>query len=152
MTVCHIRFLKFLVIKRLSSNISANDHTNLPSSLSLSLDRKHFVPPALSEGFSEILQVHFVPDFKDSQSETLFRQFSEGWLDCWFSHTFDFHVRTETKDTDGRRWSSWGVRSNQQTTDIEKHSELVSKTITISTDGLIGEWAPHCHLHSVDMS
>lgn len=37
MTVCHIRFLKFLVIKRLSSNISANDHTNLPSSLSLSL-------------------------------------------------------------------------------------------------------------------
>uniref|UniRef100_A0A671TI32 Polynucleotide kinase 3'-phosphatase n=1 Tax=Sparus aurata TaxID=8175 RepID=A0A671TI32_SPAAU len=40
--------------------------------------KKHFVPPALSEGFSEILQVHFVPDFKDSQSETLFRQFSEG--------------------------------------------------------------------------
>ncbi|XP_044057276.1 bifunctional polynucleotide phosphatase/kinase [Siniperca chuatsi] len=42
--------------------------------------KKHFVAPALSEGFSEILQVHFVPNFtaKDSQSEILFRQFSEG--------------------------------------------------------------------------
>uniref|UniRef100_A0A8P4KGI4 PNK FHA domain-containing protein n=1 Tax=Dicentrarchus labrax TaxID=13489 RepID=A0A8P4KGI4_DICLA len=40
--------------------------------------KKHFVAPALSEGFSEILQIHFVPKFKDSQSETLFRQFSEG--------------------------------------------------------------------------
>ncbi|XP_029301613.1 bifunctional polynucleotide phosphatase/kinase [Cottoperca gobio] len=40
--------------------------------------KKHFVAPALPEGFSEILQMHFVPNFKDSQSETLFRQFSEG--------------------------------------------------------------------------
>ncbi|XP_071753338.2 bifunctional polynucleotide phosphatase/kinase [Centroberyx gerrardi] len=40
--------------------------------------KKHFVAPDLSEGFSEILQIHFVPNFKDSQSETLFRQFSEG--------------------------------------------------------------------------
>ncbi|KAF6722400.1 Bifunctional polynucleotide phosphatase/kinase [Oryzias melastigma] len=40
--------------------------------------KKHFVAPALSEGFSEILQIHFVPDFKDRQSEVLFRQFSEG--------------------------------------------------------------------------
>uniref|UniRef100_UPI0037E83D1F bifunctional polynucleotide phosphatase/kinase n=1 Tax=Semicossyphus pulcher TaxID=241346 RepID=UPI0037E83D1F len=40
--------------------------------------KKHFVAPALSEGFSEILQIHFVPTFKDSQSEILFRQFSEG--------------------------------------------------------------------------
>ncbi|CAJ1066155.1 bifunctional polynucleotide phosphatase/kinase [Xyrichtys novacula] len=40
--------------------------------------KKHFVAPSLSEGFSEILQIHFVPNFKDSQSETLFRQFSEG--------------------------------------------------------------------------
>uniref|UniRef100_A0A3Q0RVC7 Polynucleotide kinase 3'-phosphatase n=1 Tax=Amphilophus citrinellus TaxID=61819 RepID=A0A3Q0RVC7_AMPCI len=40
--------------------------------------KKHFKPPALSEGFSEILQIHFVPNFKDEQSETLFRQFSEG--------------------------------------------------------------------------
>ncbi|XP_073343188.1 bifunctional polynucleotide phosphatase/kinase [Pagrus major] len=40
--------------------------------------KKHFVPPAISEGFSEILQIHFVPNFKDSESETLFRQFSEG--------------------------------------------------------------------------
>lgn len=54
--------------------------------LSLSLYRKHFVAPALSEGFTEILQIHFVPNFKDSESETLFRQFSEGWLDRCFSH------------------------------------------------------------------
>ncbi|XP_040027999.2 bifunctional polynucleotide phosphatase/kinase [Gasterosteus aculeatus] len=40
--------------------------------------KKHFVAPALDEGFSEILQIHFVPNFKDSQSETLYRQFSEG--------------------------------------------------------------------------
>lgn len=40
--------------------------------------KKHFVAPALSEGFTEILQIHFVPDFKDSESETLFQQFSEG--------------------------------------------------------------------------
>ncbi|XP_028275302.1 bifunctional polynucleotide phosphatase/kinase [Parambassis ranga] len=40
--------------------------------------KKHFVAPALSEGFSEILQIHFVPHFKDTQSEVLFRQFSEG--------------------------------------------------------------------------
>uniref|UniRef100_A0A3Q4G664 Polynucleotide kinase 3'-phosphatase n=1 Tax=Neolamprologus brichardi TaxID=32507 RepID=A0A3Q4G664_NEOBR len=40
--------------------------------------KKHFQAPALSEGFSEILQIHFVPSFKDEQSETLFRQFSEG--------------------------------------------------------------------------
>lgn len=40
--------------------------------------KKHFVAPTLSEGFSEILQIHFVPNFKDSESESLFRQFSEG--------------------------------------------------------------------------
>ncbi|XP_070827163.1 bifunctional polynucleotide phosphatase/kinase [Chaetodon trifascialis] len=40
--------------------------------------KKHFVAPALAEGFSAILQIHFVPKFEDSQSETLFRQFSEG--------------------------------------------------------------------------
>uniref|UniRef100_A0A669ELR8 Polynucleotide kinase 3'-phosphatase n=1 Tax=Oreochromis niloticus TaxID=8128 RepID=A0A669ELR8_ORENI len=40
--------------------------------------KKHFQAPALSEGFSEILQIHFVPSFKDKESETLFRQFSEG--------------------------------------------------------------------------
>ena len=42
------------------------------------LNRKHHVAPELSEGFSEILQINFVPDFKDSQSESLFRLFSEG--------------------------------------------------------------------------
>ncbi|XP_045928729.1 bifunctional polynucleotide phosphatase/kinase isoform X2 [Micropterus dolomieu] len=40
--------------------------------------KKHFVAPALSEGFSEILQIHFVPKFKDILLEILFRQFSEG--------------------------------------------------------------------------
>ncbi|XP_077422175.1 bifunctional polynucleotide phosphatase/kinase isoform X2 [Vanacampus margaritifer] len=40
--------------------------------------KKHFVAPTLSEGFSEILSIHFVPNFKDRQSEILFRQFSEG--------------------------------------------------------------------------
>ncbi|XP_032446323.1 bifunctional polynucleotide phosphatase/kinase isoform X1 [Xiphophorus hellerii] len=40
--------------------------------------KKNFVAPNLSEGFSEILQIHFVPHFQDRQSETLFRQFSEG--------------------------------------------------------------------------
>ncbi|XP_061574971.1 bifunctional polynucleotide phosphatase/kinase [Cololabis saira] len=40
--------------------------------------KKQFVAPALSEGFSQILQVHFVPSFSDSQSESLFRLFSEG--------------------------------------------------------------------------
>uniref|UniRef100_A0A8C7SN89 PNK FHA domain-containing protein n=1 Tax=Oncorhynchus mykiss TaxID=8022 RepID=A0A8C7SN89_ONCMY len=40
--------------------------------------KKKFVAPSLSEGFSEILQIHFVPTFTDSQSEALFRQFSEG--------------------------------------------------------------------------
>ncbi|KAL0972774.1 hypothetical protein UPYG_G00194590 [Umbra pygmaea] len=40
--------------------------------------KKKFVAPSLSEGFSEILQIHFVPNFTDSQSEALFRQFSEG--------------------------------------------------------------------------
>ncbi|CAM4551379.1 unnamed protein product [Leuciscus chuanchicus] len=32
----------------------------------------------LSEGFSEILQINFVPSFSDKRSEFLFRQFSEG--------------------------------------------------------------------------
>ncbi|KAM6932889.1 bifunctional polynucleotide phosphatase/kinase-like [Xenentodon cancila] len=40
--------------------------------------KKQFVAPALSEGFSQILQIHFVPNFNDGQCETLFRQFSEG--------------------------------------------------------------------------
>ncbi|CAL1571153.1 unnamed protein product [Knipowitschia caucasica] len=40
--------------------------------------KKHFVAPTLSEGFSEILKVHFVPNFKDPESEALFRMFSEG--------------------------------------------------------------------------
>lgn len=53
--------------------------------------------PALSEGFSEILQIHFVPKFKDSQLETLFKQFSEGWLDSWLSNISDFSIDTDTE-------------------------------------------------------
>ncbi|KAF4103940.1 bifunctional polynucleotide phosphatase/kinase [Onychostoma macrolepis] len=40
--------------------------------------KKKFVAPGLSEGFSEILQIHFVPNFSEKRSEFLFRQFSEG--------------------------------------------------------------------------
>ncbi|XP_066567814.1 bifunctional polynucleotide phosphatase/kinase isoform X1 [Amia ocellicauda] len=40
--------------------------------------KSKFVAPSLSEGFSQILQIHFVPKFPDSQSEALYRQFSEG--------------------------------------------------------------------------
>uniref|UniRef100_A0AAY4CB45 PNK FHA domain-containing protein n=1 Tax=Denticeps clupeoides TaxID=299321 RepID=A0AAY4CB45_9TELE len=40
--------------------------------------KNKFVTPTLSEGFSEILQIHFVPNFADSQLEALYRQFSEG--------------------------------------------------------------------------
>lgn len=70
----------------------------------LSLSRKHFVAPALSEGFSEILQIHFVPNFKDSQSETMYRQFSEGWLDSWLSKALLRQKSTR----------SWSVRLKQQ--------------------------------------
>ncbi|KAJ8403752.1 hypothetical protein AAFF_G00346200 [Aldrovandia affinis] len=40
--------------------------------------KNKFATPSLSEGFSEILQIYFVPKFPDRQSEDLFRQFSEG--------------------------------------------------------------------------
>ncbi|XP_073779297.1 bifunctional polynucleotide phosphatase/kinase isoform X2 [Danio rerio] len=40
--------------------------------------KKKFVVPSLSEGFSEVLQIHFVPSFSDKRSEFLFKQFSEG--------------------------------------------------------------------------
>uniref|UniRef100_A0A9J8BE69 Polynucleotide kinase 3'-phosphatase n=1 Tax=Cyprinus carpio carpio TaxID=630221 RepID=A0A9J8BE69_CYPCA len=40
--------------------------------------QKKFVEPSLSEGFSEILQINFVPSFSEKRSEFLFRQFSEG--------------------------------------------------------------------------
>nr|XP_034990633.1 bifunctional polynucleotide phosphatase/kinase isoform X2 [Zootoca vivipara] len=40
--------------------------------------KNKFVEPSLDEGFSEILKIHFVPQFSDSQLESLYRQFSEG--------------------------------------------------------------------------
>ncbi|KAH0626688.1 hypothetical protein JD844_001795 [Phrynosoma platyrhinos] len=40
--------------------------------------KSKYVAPSLEEGFSEILKIHFVPTFTDSQMESLYRQFSEG--------------------------------------------------------------------------
>ncbi|KAL4647390.1 bifunctional polynucleotide phosphatase/kinase isoform X1 [Arapaima gigas] len=40
--------------------------------------KNKFVEPSLSEGFSQILKVHFVPGFQDGKSEALYKQFSEG--------------------------------------------------------------------------
>ncbi|XP_061444616.1 bifunctional polynucleotide phosphatase/kinase isoform X2 [Rhineura floridana] len=40
--------------------------------------KNKYVEPALEEGFSEILKIHFVPQFTDSQLESLYRQFTEG--------------------------------------------------------------------------
>ncbi|XP_006274927.2 bifunctional polynucleotide phosphatase/kinase isoform X1 [Alligator mississippiensis] len=40
--------------------------------------KSKFVAPALSEGFSQILQVHFVPRFPDARLAALYRQFSDG--------------------------------------------------------------------------
>uniref|UniRef100_A0A4W5M2X5 Polynucleotide kinase 3'-phosphatase n=1 Tax=Hucho hucho TaxID=62062 RepID=A0A4W5M2X5_9TELE len=63
---------------RMSCKINACMKVFAHSEQTFSSRRKKFVAPSLSEGFSEILQVHFVPTFTDSQSEALFRQFSEG--------------------------------------------------------------------------
>jgi bifunctional polynucleotide phosphatase/kinase len=62
----------------MSCKINACLNVFAHSEQTFSPHRKKFVPPSLSEGFSEILQIHFVPTFTDSQSEALFRQFSEG--------------------------------------------------------------------------
>ncbi|XP_042332183.1 bifunctional polynucleotide phosphatase/kinase isoform X2 [Sceloporus undulatus] len=40
--------------------------------------KSKYMAPSLEEGFSEILKIHFVPKFTDSQMESLYRQFSEG--------------------------------------------------------------------------
>ncbi|XP_003222735.1 bifunctional polynucleotide phosphatase/kinase [Anolis carolinensis] len=40
--------------------------------------KSKYVEPSLEEGFSEILKIHFVPQFADSQKESLYRLFSEG--------------------------------------------------------------------------
>ncbi|CAH2318932.1 bifunctional polynucleotide phosphatase kinase [Pelobates cultripes] len=40
--------------------------------------KSKFVAPSVSEGFSEIVKIHFVPRFKDALEESLYRQFSEG--------------------------------------------------------------------------
>lgn len=40
--------------------------------------KSKFVAPSLSEGFSEILKINFVPNFKDPELKSMFEQFSEG--------------------------------------------------------------------------
>ncbi|XP_063157007.1 bifunctional polynucleotide phosphatase/kinase isoform X2 [Candoia aspera] len=40
--------------------------------------KSKYVEPSLEEGFSEILKINFVPQFTDSELESLYRQFSEG--------------------------------------------------------------------------
>lgn len=81
---CHCIFCSYIGSKRFIGFLFLLHFCFIPAfwrSVSSSApNRKHFVAPALSEGFSEILQIHFVPNFKDRQSEVLFRQFSEGWL------------------------------------------------------------------------
>ncbi|XP_056612979.1 bifunctional polynucleotide phosphatase/kinase [Triplophysa dalaica] len=56
---------------------SATSHVHVNDMLIHSYKKK-LVPPSLSEGFSEILQIHIVPSFSDKRSEFLFMQFSEG--------------------------------------------------------------------------
>ncbi|XP_071966339.1 bifunctional polynucleotide phosphatase/kinase isoform X2 [Engystomops pustulosus] len=40
--------------------------------------KSKYVAPTLSEGFSEILKINFVPNFKDPDLKALYQQFSEG--------------------------------------------------------------------------
>ncbi|XP_069598376.1 bifunctional polynucleotide phosphatase/kinase [Ranitomeya imitator] len=40
--------------------------------------KSKFVAPSLTEGFSEILKINFVPNFKDPDLKALYQQFSEG--------------------------------------------------------------------------
>ncbi|XP_075771999.1 bifunctional polynucleotide phosphatase/kinase isoform X2 [Pelodiscus sinensis] len=40
--------------------------------------KNKFVEPSLSEGFAQILRVHFVPSFADARQAALYRLFSEG--------------------------------------------------------------------------
>ncbi|XP_044300583.1 bifunctional polynucleotide phosphatase/kinase isoform X2 [Varanus komodoensis] len=40
--------------------------------------KNKYVAPSLEEGFSEILKIHFVPQFTDSRLAALYQQFSEG--------------------------------------------------------------------------
>ncbi|XP_066484403.1 bifunctional polynucleotide phosphatase/kinase isoform X2 [Tiliqua scincoides] len=40
--------------------------------------KNKYVEPSLEEGFSEILKIHFVPQFTDPHLESIYRQFSQG--------------------------------------------------------------------------
>ncbi|XP_054848268.1 bifunctional polynucleotide phosphatase/kinase [Eublepharis macularius] len=48
------------------------------NSIVLNTYKGKYVEPSLEEGFAEILKIHFVPQFKNPELESLYRQFSEG--------------------------------------------------------------------------
>ena len=49
--------------------------------------RKKYTAPEKKEGFSEIVKVNFVPKFKDSKLEDLYRKFL---IDKWASQDMGF--------------------------------------------------------------
>ncbi|XP_067408280.1 bifunctional polynucleotide phosphatase/kinase [Emydura macquarii macquarii] len=58
-------------------DLTATGHVSVTDVVLHSYKSK-FVEPSLSEGFAQILRVHFVPCFDDARPEALYRQFSEG--------------------------------------------------------------------------
>uniref|UniRef100_A0A8C9WDR4 Polynucleotide kinase 3'-phosphatase n=1 Tax=Scleropages formosus TaxID=113540 RepID=A0A8C9WDR4_SCLFO len=62
---------------RFREMMPANKHATVNDMIFHSYKNK-FIEPSLSEGFSEILKIRFVPSFPDTQSEALYKQFSEG--------------------------------------------------------------------------
>ncbi|KAM9112958.1 bifunctional polynucleotide phosphatase/kinase [Pangshura tecta] len=58
-------------------DLTASGHVSV-TDIVLNSYKSKFVEPSLSEGFAQILRVHFVPRFADARQEALYRQFSEG--------------------------------------------------------------------------
>ncbi|XP_038237498.1 bifunctional polynucleotide phosphatase/kinase isoform X2 [Dermochelys coriacea] len=58
-------------------DLTATGHVSV-TDIVLNSYKSKFVEPSLSEGFAQILRVHFVPCFTDAHEEALYRQFSEG--------------------------------------------------------------------------
>ncbi|XP_074927376.1 bifunctional polynucleotide phosphatase/kinase [Chelonoidis abingdonii] len=58
-------------------DLTASGHVSV-TDVVLNSYKSKFVEPSLSEGFAQILRVHFVPRFADARQEALYRQFSEG--------------------------------------------------------------------------
>uniref|UniRef100_A0A8D0GSH7 Polynucleotide kinase 3'-phosphatase n=1 Tax=Sphenodon punctatus TaxID=8508 RepID=A0A8D0GSH7_SPHPU len=62
-----------------NNKVRTQESIHSPVSIQPSLPgRSKYTEPALAEGFSEILRIHFVPQFTDPHLEALYRQFSEG--------------------------------------------------------------------------